>query len=210
LPGRLGRNATSTAEESLSIEPDPSSRDAESLDGVAIDELFARLYDELHRVAEHALRRDGGAITVGATTLVHEAYLNVVGRREITFSERRCFLAYTARAMRGLVIDHARKRRTVRHGRHLEITLVPDEAPSDESMRATEELTQLGEALDELAALEPLLAEVVDLHFFGGFSFVEIAELRGVAERTVQRDWRKARLLLQHALLAEHVIARAP
>jgi RNA polymerase sigma factor (sigma-70 family) len=98
--------------------------------------------------------------------------------------------------MRGLIIDYARKRRARKRGRQLEITLVGDEPPASDAIRAADELAQLGDALGELGQLEPALAEVVDLHFFCGFSFAEIATLRRVSERTVQRDWRKARLLL--------------
>jgi RNA polymerase sigma factor (TIGR02999 family) len=162
--------------------------------------LFTLLYGELHRLAEHALRRDGGMITVGPTTLLHEAYLNIAGRSDVAFTDRSRFLAYASRAMRGLVIDYARRRQAVKRGRMLEITLSGDETPSAEATRSAEELVRLGDVLGELAGLEPSLAEVIDLHFFCGFSFVEIAALRRVSERTVQRDWRKARLLLHRAL----------
>ena len=185
----------------LDITPfDATARNARELTPAPADDHFALLYEELHRLAERVLRRDGGAITLGATTLVHEAYLNVAGRETLRSSDRARFLGYAARAMRGLVVDHARRRRAVKRGRLLEITLGGEE-PTDESLRVSEELVQLGEALDALAALSLGLAELVDLHFFAGFAFTEIAELRGVSERTVQRDWRKARLLLRHAML---------
>ena len=169
----------------------------------AADELFALLYDELHRLAEHHLRRGGSGLTLGPTTLLHEAYLNVAGRDRLAFPDRGRFLAYASRAMRGLLIDYARRRRAAKRGRLLEITLAGDEPPSAAVARAAEELERLGDALDELATLEPGLAELVDLHFFCGLTFGEIAELRGVSERTVQRDWRKARVLLHKTLLDE-------
>jgi len=173
---------------------------ADRADGAAVDELFALLYGELHRLAEHALRRDGGSLTVGPTTLLHEAYLNIAGRHDVAFADRSRFLAYASRAMRGLVIDFARRRQASKRGRLLEITLSGEEQPSAEASRSAAELLQIGDALGELADLEPSLAEVVDLHFFCGFSFAEIGALRRVSERTVQRDWRKARLLLHRAL----------
>ena len=173
---------------------------ADRADGAAVDELFSLLYGELHRLAEHALRRDGGALTIGPTTLLHEAYLNMAGRQNVAFADRSRFLAYASRAMRGLVIDFARRRQASKRGRLLEITLAGDEEPSAEASRSAAELVQIGDALGELADLEPSLAEVVDLHFFCGFSFAEIAALRRVSERTVQRDWRKARLLLHRAI----------
>lgn len=176
-------------------------RRADETDREAIDKLFAVLYDELHRLAEHNLRRAGATVTLGTTTLLHEAYLNVAGREHIAFAERSRFLAYASRAMRGLIIDYVRSRRAKKRGRQFEITLADDESPSGQPMENATELERLGEALDELGQFEPGLAELVDLHFFCGFSFVEIAALREVSERTVQRDWRKARLLLHQALL---------
>jgi len=165
-----------------------------------VDELFSLLYGELHRLAEHALRRDGGALTVGPTTLLHEAYLNMAGRPDVAFVDRSRFLAYASRAMRGLVIDFARRRQAAKRGRVLEITLSGDEEPSADASRSAAELVQIGDVLGELAALEPSLAEVVDLHFFCGFSFAELAELQGVSERTVRRHWRNARLLLHRTI----------
>ncbi len=171
-------------------------------DPEAARQLFALLYQELHRLAERNLRRAGDAVTLGPTTLLHEAYLNIAGRETVAFPDRGRFLAYASRAMRGLVIDYARRRRARRRGPGFEITLVEDAAPASGAGEATD-LEQLGDALDELAALEPPLAELVDMHFFGGFSLGEIAALRGVSERTVQRDWRKARLILHRGLRDE-------
>jgi RNA polymerase sigma factor (TIGR02999 family) len=166
------------------------------------NELFTALYSELHRLAEYNLRKSGGALTLGATTLVHEAYLNV-SRQEGSFADRAHFLAYASRAMRSLVIDYARRRQATKRGRHLEITLSGDEPPTAAAERTAAELQELSDALDSLSALEPALAELVDLHFFCGFTFAEIADARGVSTRTVHRDWRKARLMLHHVLLSE-------
>ena len=176
---------------------------ADRADGAAVDPLFSMRYGELHKLAAHARRRDGGAITVGPTTLLHEAYLNMVGRSDTTFADRSRFLAYASRAMRGLVIDYARRRRAIKRGRLLEITLNGDEEPFSDAAHSAADLVRLGDVLGELAELDPSLAEVVDLHFFCGFSFAEIAALRRVSERTVQRDWRKARLLLHSAIRDE-------
>ena len=164
-------------------------------------QLFASLYGELRRLAERELRRGGPALTLGATTLLHEAYLNLCGRQGLAFPDRARFLGYAARAMRGLVIDYARHRRAKKRGHQFEITLVDDEPTSGQPLQDAGELERLGEALDELGQLDAALAELVDLHFFCGFPFAEIAALRQVSERTVRRDWRKARLLLHQALL---------
>jgi RNA polymerase sigma factor (TIGR02999 family) len=176
-------------------------RRADQSDRDAIDKLFAILYHELHRLAEHNLRHAGSAVTLGTTTLLHETYLNIAGRENVVFAERSRFLAYASRAMRGLVIDYARRRRAKKRGSQFEITLENDEPPDGQQNDDASELERLSEALDELAQFAPELAELVDLHFFCGFSFTEVAALRQVSERTVSRDWRKARLLLHQALL---------
>ena len=170
---------------------------------IAAEQLFTTLYDELHRLARYNLRKADAALTLGATTLLHEAYLNIVGQDDLAFPDRARFLAYASRAMRRLVIDFGRRRQATKRGREFEITLVGDEPPPPDAVALAKELDQLGDALDELSALEPGLTQLVDLHFFCGYTFGEIAALRDVSERTVQRDWRKARLLLQHALLQE-------
>jgi RNA polymerase sigma factor (TIGR02999 family) len=182
-------------------------RRADQADRGAADKLFALLYQELHGLAEHHLQRGGSSLSLGATTLLHEAYLDIARRENVAFVDRPRFLAYASRAMRGLVIDYARSRRARKRGRQFEITLVGDEPPSRQAIERAAELERLGDALEELTGIEPGLAELVDLHFFCGFTFGEIAELRQVAERTVYRDWRKARLLLHHALLPDDVDA---
>lgn len=110
--------------------------------------------------------------------------------------------------MRGLVIDYARRKRARRRGAEFEITLVEEHAGHGRTETA-EELSRLSEALDELAVLDSGLAQLVDMHFFCGFSFAEIASERGVSERTIQRDWRKARMLLHHRLGDEGAPSKA-
>ena len=172
---------------------------ADQADTQAADELFGLLYGELRRLAEHHLHRGGGNLTLGTTTLVHDAYLSMTGTKEASFPDRARFFAYASRAMRGLVVDYARRRQAKKRGRDFEITLVEDEVPNPDEP-AGQELDTLNDALGQLAVVDPELAELVDLHFFGGFAFGEIAELRNVSERTVQRDWKKARLFLHRAL----------
>jgi RNA polymerase sigma factor (TIGR02999 family) len=175
---------------------------ADRADQSAADALFSMLYVELHRLAEGSLRRAGaGSLTLGPTTLLHEAYLNIVGRSDVSFPDQARFLGYASRAMRGLIIDYTRHRRAKKRGWQFEITLAEEQLPAAEASQSAQELSALGDALDELATLEPALAELVDMHFFCGFTFAEIASLRGVSARTVQRDWRKARLYLHQALL---------
>ncbi len=159
----------------------------------ANEQLVATLYAELRRLAERELRRYP-RMSVSPTTLVHEAYLNVAGRDGLSFEDRARFLGYIARAMRGLLIDFARRQMALKRGAEFHITELPTEFGGE--IAESEQLARLSEALDGLAALDARLAEVVDLKYFCGLSFAEIAGLRGVSERTVQRDWEKARLLL--------------
>jgi RNA polymerase sigma factor (TIGR02999 family) len=183
----------------VEAELDALIRRADTADPGAADQLFALLYHELHRVAARNLQRAHGVATLGTTTLLHETYLDMAARPGTSFPDQARFLAYASRAMRGLVIDYARRSRALKRGRQFEITLTDAVHPA--AMHPADELERLGDAVAELASFAPALAELVDLHFFCGFTFAELAELRGVSERTVQRDWRKARVLLQHALL---------
>jgi RNA polymerase sigma factor (TIGR02999 family) len=163
-------------------------------------QLFASLYEQLHAIARRELRRSGAALTLGATTLLHEAYLNLGERRGVEFPDRARFLGYASRAMRGLIIDYARSRQALKRGGGFEITSLPDniaEPPADGA-----QLQRLSDAIERLAALDPRLAQVVDLKYFAGFSFGDIAAMWGISERTVQRDWEKARLFLHHVLSA--------
>jgi RNA polymerase sigma factor (TIGR02999 family) len=166
-------------------------------DSVAADALFPALYAELHRLAQRELRRLPHA-TLGATTLLHEAYLDISKRESLAFPDRGRFMAYAARVMRGLIIDYSRRRQAHKRGGEFEITSIAAE-PADRRLD-DQQLSRLSDALDELAAAEPELAQVVDLKFFCGFTLLEIAEMRGVTERTVQRHWDKARVYLHRAL----------
>jgi RNA polymerase sigma factor (TIGR02999 family) len=110
-------------------------------------------------------------------------------------------MGYAARVMRGLIIDHARSRRAQKRGGQFHITTLDIDLadnPADQ-----QELTRIGEGLDELGKVDPSLAEVVDLKFFCGFSFAEIAAMRGVSERTVQRSWEKARIYLHRTIRSD-------
>jgi RNA polymerase sigma factor (TIGR02999 family) len=173
-------------------------RTADTGDAAAADQLFVELYRELHALAERERRR-GFDVTLGTTTLLHEAYLKIAAREGMEFANRSHFLGYAARAMRGLVIDYCRRRGAQKRGGEFKLTPL-DAGLAAAGIDAPESLEALGAALDTLGQASPELAELVDLHFFCGFSFAELAELRGVSERTIQRDWRKARLLLHRTL----------
>jgi RNA polymerase sigma factor (TIGR02999 family) len=172
-------------------------RAADQGDARAAEQLFAALYGELHRMAQRQLRRGAPGEGLSATTLLHEAYLGLAGRAP-DFADRPRFFAYTARAMRGLIIDHIRERRAVKRGGEFHLTALDTEVV--DSTPDVTDMAALGDALDELARVDAPLAELVDLKFFCGFCFADIASMRGVSERTVQRDWKKARIYLRHAL----------
>ena len=167
-------------------------------DAAARSALFAALYDELHRLARREVFKSGGSLTLGATTLLHEAYVSIAGADGAAFPDKARFMAYAARSMRTLVIDHVRRRQADKRGGGLDFTEF-DTSIAEQAADAAP-LESMSDSLDALAAVEPALAELVDLKFFCGLTFGEIAALRGVSERTVQRDWEKARLWLQHAL----------
>ena len=159
------------------------------------DRLFDDLYKELHRVAQRELRRNA-TVTLSPTTLLHETYLSISSGSD-PIGGRAQFMTYAARAMRGLLIDYLRSRQAQKRGGRFEITTLPTEVPLiDEDI----EVEKLAVALDELAKVDERLAQCVDLKFFCGYSFAEIADLWTVSERTVQRDWNKARVLLNRLI----------
>jgi RNA polymerase sigma factor (TIGR02999 family) len=159
--------------------------------------LFASLYADLRRLADRELRRFPSA-GVSPTTLVHEAYLNLANRDGVRFADDGKCLGYVARAMRGVLIDFSRRHQAVKRGSGFKIVELNTQIGED--LSDDKGLAQLSGALDDLAQHDPPLAELVDLKYFCGFSFAEIAKLRGISERTVQRDWQKVRLLLYQSI----------
>jgi RNA polymerase sigma factor (TIGR02999 family) len=166
----------------------------------ASESLFAALYSNLHSVARRELARVGLPVTISATTLLHQAYIEMAARDGVNFPDQARFMGYAARVMRGLIIDHARGRSAQKRGGQFEITSLGADI---ENAVEDRELTRISEALDELAETDPLLAEIVDLRFFCGFSFGEISAMKGVSERTAQRQWEKARIYLHRAIRAD-------
>ena len=164
----------------------------------ALDQLVPMLYNELRVIAHRqlALRAPGG--TLSTTALVHEAYLKLVDQSHADWRDRAHFLAVASLAMRHVLVDRAKARSTQkRGGDRKRITLDDAHIAVDDQPDA---LLQLDEAMNRLAQLQPRLARVVECRFFGGLTEDEIAEALGVTVRTVQRDWAKARMLLQRSL----------
>jgi len=173
---------------------------ADTGDADAARTLFAALYDDLRRLARRELARNEQDVPIGATTLLHEAYLDVAARERLDFPDRARFMAYAARVMRGLIVDHNRRHQAVKRGGHVDLTTLDTGVHDMAASANAPDLAELSRAVDALALADATLAEIVDLKFFCGFSFAEIATLRGVSERTVQRQWEKARAYLFHAL----------
>jgi RNA polymerase sigma factor (TIGR02999 family) len=168
-------------------------------DPAGAEALFALLYEELHRLARRQRARGARDLTLGTTTLLHEAYLDMA-RRNSVFEDRARFMGYASRVMRSLIINHVRHRKAQKRGGLFELTAQEEEVADAGAGAGAAELVRIGRAVDELAEVEPMLAQIVDLRFFCGFTFAEIAAMRGLSERSVQRHWRKARLFLHDAI----------
>ena len=167
-------------------------------DRAALDRVLATLYQELHAMARRQLAGQQGH-TLDATALVHEAYLKLIGRNAAQFDDRAHFFAYAASAMRSVVVDYARQRLAQKRGGDLHrVAELPEEIEG--GVRLDEETLGLDTALTRLAAVDARLAQVVELRYFTGLSELEIAALLKRSERSIRRDWQKARLFLLASL----------
>lgn len=167
-------------------------------DNSALGALFEASYAELHRLARARLWRDGGAFFLNATALVHETFLRFADAGPLRGDNRHAFLGYASAVMRSVIVDAARQALAVRNGGGM--CVVSDEDLGDEGCSSNSESMLVNEALQDLARAEPRLAQVVSMRCFGGYSVAEVAGALGVTERTVGRDWLKARLLLRAAM----------
>ncbi len=155
--------------------------------------LFARVYEELHRLARRERRMQHEAVTLNTTALVHETYLKLRDRIDPD-SSRAQFFALAARAMRQILVDYARRRGARKRGGDFVWTEMRDELPSTD--RALSDVIALDCALDALERVDPDLGALVECHVFAGLAMEDVAALRGVATRTAFRDWRRARAFL--------------
>jgi RNA polymerase sigma factor (TIGR02999 family) len=168
-------------------------------DAAARDALFAAAYEELRRLARARLR-DGGRNTVLETTgLVHECYERFVRAGELRAEDRRAFFAYASQVMRSVILNSVRERQAQRRGGDLQQLTLSTELIANLG-EGEETILRVHEALEVLAQADARLAQVVEMRYFGGYSDGEIAETLGVTERTVRRDWAKARAILADAL----------
>ena len=163
-------------------------------DQCALDELIPLVYDELRQLARSYLRRQAHSLTLQPTALVHEAYLRLTGKQQVSFKSRAQFFGLAAKLIHDLLIDHLRQRGAVkRGGEQQQVSLTYADQSGKES---AVDLLALDEALQRLAAMNPQHARVVELRFFGGLTIEETAEVMGVSHATVERDWSLARTWL--------------
>lgn len=170
-------------------------------DQSAADRLVPAVYDELHRQAERAMRREGHEHTLQATALVHESYLRLVDQRRVEWRSRAHFFAIAATVMRRVLVDHARARLTAkRGGGAAPITLAGAGAGAADEGADEVELLALHDALERLAVIDPEQARLVELRYFGGLTIEETADALGVSPATVKREWALARAWLRREL----------
>lgn len=167
-------------------------------DREAFDRLVPLVYRELHDIAHARMRGQPDGLTLQTTALVHEAYLRLVDQRRVTWHDRLHFFATCAQAMRCILVDAARARRSQKRGGG--VTMVPFDEARVRPSAPPQDVLALDEALTELSTADPRKARVVELRYFGGLSVEETAEALGVSAETVTRDWRLAKLWLVRAL----------
>jgi RNA polymerase sigma factor (TIGR02999 family) len=166
-------------------------------------ELSAQAYRQLRVIARSRLRNGGRETLLDTTALVHEAYLRIVGNATgagIAAAQQPSFLAYASRTMRSVIVDFARRRQAERHGGDVFIVTLTGTL-GEKKPAGADDILRVHEALEELAKIDARLAQGVEMRYFGGLSEPEIALALDISERTVRRDWEKARLLLAQVLL---------
>ena len=173
-------------------------------DPTALDRLTPIVYDQLRRLAGGYMHKERAGHSLQTTALVHETYLRLANAGDMPWKDRTHFFAVAARIMRRILVDHARRRTSVKRGGRVErdqhsTLLNLDELPTTDTERA-QEVCAVDEALTALARIDPRRAQVVELRFFGGFSVEETADALGVSPQTVMRDWKLARAWLAREL----------
>ena len=165
----------------------------------AAGQAFSLLYDDLRRLARSRLRQHQTNTLLDTTSLVHESYLKLVGLEALPVEDRKHFFTYAASVMRSVIVDFARARNAERRGAGAD-KVVLDTDLSEKIGAPETDVLRVHEALEVLAQADAGLAQIVELRYFGGLTEAEIAEIQGVSERTVRRNWEKAKLLLTAAL----------
>lgn len=169
-------------------------RAIDARDTSGLDRAFAAYYPELKKIAHARLRGSGLQGALQTTALVHDSYLKLAGGPDIAIGDRLQFFAYSSRVLRSIVVDLVREQRALRRGGDKEIVTLDTAAVA--GIAATVDVEAVNDALDDLARLDPALARLVEMRFFGGMTEDEIAGALAVSRRTVTREWQKARALL--------------
>jgi RNA polymerase sigma factor (TIGR02999 family) len=174
------------------------------IETVKIDDLYSSLYSELRELAHRRLMRNEDITLLDTTALVHESYLKVLASGQADVAGGAHFLGYAAAVMRSVIVDSVRRRRAERRGGG--DARVPLETSCGEPLQISsnkigeDEIIDVDQALEQLAKVDERLVKVVEMRYFAGLDNIEIADCLGVTERTVRRDWEKARMLLSVAL----------
>jgi RNA polymerase sigma factor (TIGR02999 family) len=171
---------------------------AQAGDSDAADALYAATYADLRRLARSRLRAGSRFTLLDTGSLVHESFVRFAAARTLRLEDRVHFMRWAAQVMRSVIVDFVRRRLAVRRGGGVAHVTFDDDVAA--AAAGEEEILSVHQALDRIAAIDPRMTQVVEMRYFGGMTDLEIAEALGVTERTVRRDWQKARLLLRDAL----------
>jgi RNA polymerase sigma factor (TIGR02999 family) len=169
-------------------------------DRMAFDRIFSVMYPDLMRLARSRLRAGQRMTLVDTTMLVHECFLRFLNSGQVLIENRAHFFAYAARVMRSIIVDYARRRQAEQRGGDMDKVAFDTAMAESLAIAPEDKVIEIADAIDELAKLDDRLASVVEMRFFAGFTEAEIAAALGVTERTVRRDFEKAKLLLAAAL----------
>lgn len=169
-------------------------RAVDERDHSALDRAFAEFYPELKKIARARLRGSNLQGAIETTALVHDSYLKLASGPELALVDRLQFFAYSSRVMRSIVVDLVREMRALRRGGDRDIVTL-DTAAID-GLAGSVDVEDINDALGDLARIDPALARLVEMRFFGGMTEDEIAQALGISKRTVTREWHKARALL--------------
>ena len=167
-------------------------------DQAALSRLIPLVYQELHRIAARYMRHESPGHTLQTSGLVNEAYLKLVDQKNVHWQNRAHFFGVSAQLMRRILVDHARKHARLKRGGATQKLLL-DETAIISTDRAAEFIA-LDDALTSLAEMDPNKSRIVEMKFFGGLNFDEVAEVEKVSSRTIRREWRKAKAWLQQEM----------